>query len=162
DIGEAKADLIWLDGIRRSVDTPSWYVEALITNDDDGNLQNGTPDICEINEVFAAHGLYQPLGSELVVEQTPLADGRLEILLDYGQPFDACPGATSPTATLRVRPRHAPEMISTFEMAEAEPGLLRAVIPPQPEGTVTQFQVEFDWGNGTTAMRPDNRADEWY
>lgn len=162
EIGEAKADLIWLDGIRRSVDTPSWYVEALITNDEDGDLQNGTPDICEINEVFAAHGLYQPLGSELVVEQTPLADGSLEILLDYGQPFDACPGATSPTATLRVRPRHAPEMVSTFEMTEAEPGLLRAVIPPQPEGTVTQFQVEFDWGNGTTAMRPDNRADEWY
>ncbi|KIG19582.1 hypothetical protein DB30_00091 [Enhygromyxa salina] len=164
--GVAKTDQIWLDGIRRSVDTPSWYMEALITNDDDGNLQNGTPDICEINEAFAAHGLYQPLGAAVDLSETKLADGSVELTLSYGTGFDACPGMVTPSALMRWRPRpvpNGPETPSTeLEMNEVSPGLLRAVIPAQPEHTVTQYQVELDWGNGTVAPRPDNRADEWY
>jgi MYXO-CTERM domain-containing protein len=161
-LGREKIDLIWLDGIRRSVDTPSWYYEALLTNDDDGNLGNGTPDICEINAAFAAHGLYQPLGSELTLSQVELDDGSLELTLDYGMPMDPCPGSLSPSAVLRWHPRDAPAQETEVAMAEVSAGLLRALIPPQPDATVTQYQVAFDWGNGSTALRPDNRADGWY
>ncbi|WP_258182943.1 DUF4215 domain-containing protein [Enhygromyxa salina] len=164
--GVAKADAIWLGGIRRSVDMPSWYLEALITNDDDGELQNGTPDICEINAAFAAHGLYEPLGAELEVSEARLADGSVEVTLSYGETFDSCPGAVEPVAALRWRPRAepgGPELeASELTMAAVGPGLLQAVIPAQPEQGVTQYQVELDWGNGTVAPRPDNRADEWY
>jgi MYXO-CTERM domain-containing protein len=164
--GVTKADAIWFGGIRRSVDTPSWYLEALITNDDDGDLQNGTPDICEINAAFAAHGLYQPLGAKLELERSELADGSLELRLAYGSPLELCPGSVDPTAVLRYRPRAEPgesEAIATeVEMAVVGPGELQAVIPPQPLHTVTQYQVELDWGNGTVAALPDNRADEWY
>ncbi|HLT40035.1 MAG TPA: hypothetical protein VK034_27330, partial [Enhygromyxa sp.] len=164
--GVAKTDRIWLDGIRRAVDIPSTYVEALITNDDDGNLQNGTPDICEINEVFAAHGLYQPPGTATAVSQQLLADGSVEVVLEHGQPFAGCPDFVDPGAVVRYRPRAANgEPASNpveIAMAPVELGVLRAVIPPQPQLTVTQFQVELDWGNGTVAARPDNFGDPWY
>jgi cysteine-rich repeat protein len=165
-LGVAKTDQIWLDGIRRSIDIPSWYVEALVTNDDDGDLQNGTPDICEINAAFAAHGLYQPLGAALDLSETTLADGSTELTLSFATGFDACPGTIDPSALLRWRPRaieNGPEFPTTeLSMNEVGVGLLRAVIPAQADHTVTQYQVELDWGNGTAAPRPDNRADKWY
>lgn len=164
--GVAQTDRIWMDGIRRAVDIPSTYLEALITNDDDGNLQNGTPDICEINEVFAAHGLYEPPGATTEVSTQTLADGSMEVTLSVGQPFDGCPGFIDPTGVVRHRPRAengAPPVTPVeLSMTEVGDGSLRAVIPPQPEHTVTQFQVELDWGNGTVVARPENFGDPWY
>jgi MYXO-CTERM domain-containing protein len=163
--GVARTDRIWMDGLRRAVDIPSTYLEALITNDDDGNLQNGTPDICEINEVFAAHGLYEPPGASTEVSTETLADGSTEVTLSYGQPFDGCPGFAAPTGVVRHRLRAddgSTGPASELSMAQVGTGLLRAVIPPQPQQSVTQFQVELDWGNGTTAARPENFGDPWY
>jgi len=37
--------------------SPRTLSEYLTMNDDDGNLNNGTPDICEISTAFAAHGV---------------------------------------------------------------------------------------------------------
>ena len=50
-------------GIRSAVDIPSTYVEVLVADDDDGDIENGTPNMCEINEAFAATGSYEPPGS---------------------------------------------------------------------------------------------------
>lgn len=164
--GVAKTDQIWLDGIRRAVDIPSTYLEALITNDDDGNLQNGTPDICEINQVFAAHGLYDPPGKPTEVTTETRADGSIEVRLSFGLPFAGCPGVTQPTGLLRFRPRPAPgedaAPATELFMTPVGSGLLGAVIPPQTQFSVTQYQVELDWGNGTTAARPNNFGDPWY
>lgn len=166
-LGVQKADAIWFGGIRRSVDTPSWYLEALITNDDDGDLQNGTPDVCEINAAFAVHGLYQPLGGALELDQIELPDGSRELTLTYpSASLQLCPLDVDPSAVVRHRQRppagENPGPTHEIVFEQLEPGLMHAVIPPQPIHTVTQFQVEFDWGNGTTAKQPDNRADEWY
>jgi MYXO-CTERM domain-containing protein len=165
-VGVAKTDRIWFDGIRRAVDIPSTYLEALITNDDDGNLQNGTPDICEINAAFAAHGLYEPPGSATAVASQMLADGSVEVTLQHGQPFAGCPDFISPKGRVSYRPRPAvgePALPAVeLPMSLTGNGVLRAVIPPQPLLTVTQFQVELDWGNGTVATQPNNFADRWY
>jgi MYXO-CTERM domain-containing protein len=166
-LGVQKTDMIWFGGIRRSVDMPSWYLEALITNDDDGNLQNGTPDVCEINAAFAAHGLYQPLGGALELERVEMPDGSIDLTLGYPTgDQQLCPIDVDPSAVLRHRPRppvgEPPGPASEIAFTEIGPGLLHAVVPPQPVHTVGQYQIEFDWGNGSTAMRPDNRADEWY
>jgi hypothetical protein len=126
-LGVAKADAIWFGGIRRSVDMPSWYLEALITNDDDGDLQNGTPDVCEINAAFARHGLYQPLGGALELEQVELPDGSRELTLRYpSASSQLCPLDVDPAAMLRHRPRppagENPGPATETVFAELEPG----------------------------------------
>lgn len=162
--GVARTDHIWLASIQRAVDIPSVYLEALIANDDDGNLQNGTPDVCEINEAFAIHGLYDPPTSTVSLESEELADGSVELLLDLGAPFTCAD--VDPSAELRWRPRPAPGTAGpapeSVTMEAIEPNLLRAVIPSQPEFSVLNYQVELDWGNGTVASYPDNPADPWY
>ena len=163
-MGVRKTDEIWLGGIQRSTDMMSWYLEALVTNDDDGNLQNGTPDDCEITEAFTGHGIYEPLDGHLQVQEVEQPDGSVEITVDFptGE-SQLCAPDVDPSAVLRYRPRDQPFDPGTeIAFIMTSPGTLRALIPPQPEHTVTQYQVEFAWGNGISTMQPDNRADPWF
>lgn len=48
---------IYLGTLRRSVDIPSTLLEALVEDDDDGDLTNGTPHECHIRDAWARHGL---------------------------------------------------------------------------------------------------------
>jgi len=48
---------LYLGTLRRSIDIPSSLVEALIEDDDDGNLDNGSPNECVIREAYGRHGL---------------------------------------------------------------------------------------------------------
>lgn len=162
--GVARTDRIWLEGLRRSVDIPSMYLEALVTNDDDGDLQNGTPDICEINEAFAAHGLYDPPEGALTLETEVEADG-VRVRLDHGTPFVEC-GDIDPSATLRYRVRPSADLpdptVTEVAMTAVGASTYEAVIPSQPDYTVIDYQVELDWGNGTQAVRPGNDGAPWY
>ncbi len=50
------------------------YDEAIVADDDDGNLGNGTPNQCAIIEAFGAHGLGpRGQGSPLIAHHEPLA-----------------------------------------------------------------------------------------
>ncbi len=57
EAGEAQARKIYYGIIQRSVDIPTTYVEALVADDNDGDLSNGTPNMCAINLGYGAHGL---------------------------------------------------------------------------------------------------------
>ncbi|MEM9462009.1 MAG: hypothetical protein AAGF11_48065, partial [Myxococcota bacterium] len=90
--GVRRADTIWYEATRRAVDMPSMYGAALVVNDDDGNLANGTPDGCEINAAFGAHGLFasNPQTSERLTAEE--SDGGLRVRLDLALPsFEGCP-----------------------------------------------------------------------
>src|SRR6185295_9560938 len=48
---------LYLGALRRSVNIPSSLVEVLATDDDDGDLSNGTPHECAIRDAYGRHGL---------------------------------------------------------------------------------------------------------
>ena len=164
--GIAITDEIWLQSIRRAVDIPSMYLEALIANDNDGDLQNGTPDVCEINAAFAAHGLYDPPGlAGAVLDTTRLEDGSLEVSLDVDVSNFGCADSGPPTAVLRWRPRAESGDLpwpTNEEVMVASGTRLSAAIPRQANYTVVEYQVELDWNNGTSRSQPDNVGDPWY
>jgi hypothetical protein len=49
-----------------------YFIQALVADDDDGNLGNGTPHLAQINAAFDAHGIGS--GYFLSIAHTPLAD----------------------------------------------------------------------------------------
>src|SRR5262249_14545357 len=53
EAGVALADRLWYATLQRATGIPSTYVEVLAEDDDDGDLSNGTPNICDINAAFA-------------------------------------------------------------------------------------------------------------
>ncbi len=64
--GEARSDRgtawttlarLFTTSIRSGATIPDIYDEVVVADDDDGNLGNGTPHLCEIADAFARHGL---------------------------------------------------------------------------------------------------------
>lgn len=163
--GVRRTDEIWLQALRRAVDIPSMYLEALVTNDDDGNLQNGTPDICEIDEAFGRHGLFQgPTEVEVSVQDGP--GGELEVRVDYQPLGYNCPSTTSPTATLEWRQRAELGVpagpTQTQPMASAGASSFVATIAGATDNAVVQYRTRLDWGQDVVTNYPRNDVDPWY
>jgi hypothetical protein len=55
--GAHRTDVLFHAILGGATNIPSTYAEALAADDDDGDLANGTPHICQINEAFSKHGL---------------------------------------------------------------------------------------------------------
>ncbi|MCK6621319.1 MAG: PepSY domain-containing protein [Calditrichaceae bacterium] len=51
-----------------------WFVEVLVADDDDGNLNNGTPNFSAINDAFNAHGIGSSLFMLFSFAHTPVED----------------------------------------------------------------------------------------
>lgn len=158
--GVRRTDVIWYEATRRAVDMPSMYGAALVVNDDDGDLGNGTPDGCEINAAFGAHGLFSAgdAGAERVTAQEE-ADG-LRVHVDLSLPsFESCP--IDATAELEWGPRDGD---GTTQRAPLGPvaGGYEAVVPPLPPGQVMRYRVHVTYSNGIDRIVPPNLGDPWF
>ncbi|MEM9491598.1 MAG: hypothetical protein AAGC55_20805, partial [Myxococcota bacterium] len=86
------ANRLFYAAVQRSTSIPTSFVEVLAADDDDGDLSNGTPNQCEINETFGRrHGLrnlssdFAPLGVQ------PADRAGYEISLSVGGLAAQCP-----------------------------------------------------------------------
>ncbi|MCX4244123.1 DUF4215 domain-containing protein [Paraliomyxa miuraensis] len=159
--GVQHTDMIYYEATRRAVDIPSMYPEALVYDDDDGNLANGTPNGCEINEAFELHGLLDPTAlGDGAVDLVPVPEGRQAVLSLALPVFPGCPVELS-SAELRWRLRGDPGSLVTEAMTQ-QGGSWVATIPTQDTGVVVQYQVVLTYSNGQEAIFPNNPADEWY
>lgn len=153
--GAAYVDRVWYETTRRAVDIPSMYPEALLLDDDDGNLENGTPNACDINAAYGPHGLFNPgrAGERVAIDATGVS---LELALPN---FPDCPIAADPT--MRVR-RQGTTDEDVFELLLSGTNRYTAVLPDVEPGTVLELQVlpGYDIDPGRTL--PDNIADPWY
>lgn len=158
--GIAHTDLIWYESTRRAVDIPSMYVEALVVDDDDGNLANGTPNVCAINDAYGPHGLFSAgeNAERVTIEQQP--NGTHDVALELAIPsFPGCPVDADPTLEWRLR--SAPEVTDLVPMTPTNAGYT-ATIPAQRAGEVVQYRVRVNYGVGTERSLPDNPVDPWY
>jgi len=158
--GIARADLLWFQSIRRAVDIPTMYPEALVADDDDGNLANGTPNECEINLAFQAHGLLGAgsLSGSVTLGATTQNGTPVQVLLIGGA--KACVDLAPIGAELRVRPAGS-QNATSIAMDESKGGF-NAFIPAFPDGAVAEYQVVVTFSDQSTGSFPNNPADEWY
>lgn len=67
ELGEPAAtklvNRLFVAAMRRSVSIPTSLFEALAADDDDGDLENGTPNECAIRNAYGRHGLRTATGS---------------------------------------------------------------------------------------------------
>lgn len=156
--GVAQARTIFYGILQRASDIPSSYAEALVSDDDDGDLTNGTPNQCEINAAFGAHGLADPritLGLA-----TPARDGyALSIATNPPASAAACPGpgVASVIASWKVRDG----AVTQLPLA-ADGTSFRVELPTQPTGTVVQYSVTVTLTDGAAITFPNNAADPFY
>jgi MYXO-CTERM domain-containing protein len=159
DEGIAQSDMIWFEATRRASNIPTMYVEALLVDDDDGDLANGTPNACEINAAFGAHGLFQAGENG---EKVTLVDAgaELDVQVQVELPsFPDCPVGATPTLEWKLR--DDPGQTGSIPMStDGEGGWVASM--PRFEDQVQQYQVRMNYSTGTERSLPDNVVDPWY
>ncbi len=158
DPGVALAEKIYTGIMQRATDIPSSYMAALVADDDDGDLSNGTPHYCDIQRAFGAHGLagsdYQP-----TIVGSPVVD-QLAMTVTVATPTaGACPIA------------HVTGISVLWQVGNGVPGNFplsaqgdtwTGSFPDLPDGTVISYLVDAALDDGTHVVLPDNPADPMY
>lgn len=158
EAGNEKIEALYYEAIRRSTDIPSSYAEVLAADDDDGDLSNGTPNFCEINDAFAAHGLADPQSAGIGFD-IPQLD-QFSILVPVNNGVD-CPSSKIESATLNWHLRKDENIRGEITMTEGTNGL-EAQIPEQDAGNVISFKITVRLGNGEDVYFPQNPAAPMY
>ena len=121
------------------------YYEAIVADDDDGDLGNGTPHICQIIEAFGAHGLGPGEGGALLIEHEPLfaepADVDLIVDVAFSELAPDCPAASVTGGGVVWRADGGDWEVAPFEL---EAMSATAAIPGHPLGTFIEYYIEVD------------------
>jgi len=166
-LGEAQGiqltEKLFIGALRRSVDIPTSLVAVLATDDDDGNLANGTPHECSIRDAFAQHGLRTATG--IVVASDHLAQPTLAttVHVELSGLAERCSGDELAYTELDWRPSNpdgAPAA-GTVKAVQTSPSQFYAELPLAADGTVL-YQVKVVFQDGSVLTLPDNRADPDY
>ncbi|HTM23076.1 MAG TPA: hypothetical protein VL172_21295, partial [Kofleriaceae bacterium] len=159
DQGVGLTNELFYESFRRADDIPSTYVELLAWDDDDGNLDNGTPHHCEIDDAYARHGLAEAAGDAGPRVSPPTLE-QLTVTLPTSD-SQICSGGNITGAALEWRLRADPSVTGMVPM-DAISGGFQAAIPPAPAGSVVQYRVIASQQAGAPVSFPTNRADPWY
>jgi cysteine-rich repeat protein len=143
--------------MQRASDIPSSYPEALVADDDDGNLANGTPNQCEINAAFGPHGLADPAATLGLAP--PIRDNFTVSFTVAPPTSSSCPPPQIQAATLSWSPRGGTG--GEIPLAVAS-NTWSADIPAQPDGTVVLYHVKITLDDGSAITYPQNPADPEY
>jgi hypothetical protein len=132
--------------------------EALVADDDDGDLSNGTPHSCHIVPGFAAHGLGQ-LGAQIVdyaAGHAPIAtaagDRPIAIEAEVVGPPGCANDFAAGTATVHWRADGGAWSSSPLTATGLD---ITGSIPAQPIGTFVEYHLEIA-GGGRTLAAPGN------
>ena len=155
--GHQKTMEIFYGVLQRSTDIPSTYAEALVADDDDGDLSNGTPNMCEINSAFGRHGLADPTLT-LGIEK-PIRDNLHVSITATPGSASACPGPTVTGGKLEWKSRGGTVAMVPLTAAGS---VYAGDIPAQPDGTVVQYKVTLALSDGGSVSYPKNDADPFY
>ncbi|MBA3460598.1 MAG: hypothetical protein H0T46_11585 [Deltaproteobacteria bacterium] len=159
EVGNAKARKVFYGALQRSVDIPTTFAEVLVADDDDGNISNGTPNMCLINNAFGTHGLADP---QVTLGLTPPARDNFTISMTINPPAgsEACANAaTVQTAEVEWKKRDGQTTKIVLDGAGTS---YTGVIPTQPAGTIVEYKVSVKLSDGSAISYPHNEADEFY
>lgn len=156
EAGRAALEQILIGILRGGTDIPGSWGEALVADDDDGDLGNGTPHLCLLYESFGARGLGPTAGRRLGrLDHPPLSElpahtvGEVQVDLVDLQP--ECSAGEFAEAELIYRVvggpwRHAP--------LHAEGRRAVGELPGFAEGTFVEYFLRAETTEGRVYMSP--------
>lgn len=159
--GIAMADKYFYGAVQRASNIPATYIEVLLEDDDDGDLTNGTPNICDINSSFGAHGLRVvnvEAGNLSVV--SPQSNGY-DVELTVLDLFSECPGDSVASATINWNLRGDDTETEPVIMAETG-SVYTGTIPKALGGEVVRYALIVEFADGSRKTFPENPADTRY
>lgn len=156
-VGVTQIEQIFTGVMQRSDVMESTYTAALIADDDDANLTNGTPNFCAIEAAFGRHGLVPGyVGTSVGL---PVVSGR-QIAMHVSTPTGtACP----PLAVTSIKVTwSANDGVASELQLVASGDDWTAEFPEQPNGTLITYTVDVQFADGSLQSFPNNPADPRY
>jgi cysteine-rich repeat protein len=157
--GLAKTADIYYTVMQRASDIPSSYAEALLGDDDDGDLSNGSPNKCAIHAAFAAHNLASGAPPAGTVDKPTRTGFNISVKASVGGGNTACPSPSISAGEIKWRTRGGSDATVAMTMAADK---FEGAIPSQPNGTVVQYKVTLTLTDGQKVSYPNNAADPYY
>jgi hypothetical protein len=152
----ALVNRLFLGAMRRAVSIPTSLHEALATDDDDGDLENGTPHECFIRDAFGRHGLRTATGT--VSAPGTLADNvaATPIRIELTGLSPRCAGDEIDRVTLAWKPGYG----ETPAAGEADMTRVTATQfasqLPLVQDEVTYYHATVRFKDGSVLTLPDN------
>lgn len=164
DLGEAQAIplvlRIFRGTLRRSVNIPTSVIEALAEDDDDGNLDNGTPHECQIRSAFAAHGLRPTTGTIVAPGQLDANALAVGVHIELHNISDRCNADNVTSVRLEWFSLTGTPPKGSVDAIPAGPHTYFAQLPLAPQGSVF-YRARILFNEGFLILA-DNLADPWY
>ena len=164
EAGPELAHDLYRGALRSSPNIPATFVEVLATDDDDGDLGNGTPNICEILEAYVPHGLTPYLTKSGLamrheaLRNVPGQSDPYEVRVSLEHAFPQCATAEGiDSIELDWRTQKAS---GTVVLKEGE-GEYTGAIPGQVTGTQVRYALRASVDGHDTRL-PQNPADFEY
>jgi hypothetical protein len=161
--GVALADRHYLAVLQRAANIPAAYVEVLAADDDDGDLSNGTPHLCTINQAFLTHGLAPMLNARgLQIRHEALsrvaADASIPVRVTAAELYPGCPGPGLEEVRMVWGPRGGARDSVLLTLKD---GTYEGEFPAQPQNAALDYQIVGRAGEEFQYL-PNNLADDRY
>jgi cysteine-rich repeat protein len=156
--GVARAEKIFLGVMQRANDISTTYMAALLADDDDADLGNGTPNFCAVERAFGRHGLVPGYQTTLVA--APVVD-HLAISMAVSTPVGTT--CAPPTiAGITVTWRANDGVPSEIQLVAQDASTWIGAFPEQESGTVIAYSADVLFDDGALQSFPNNPADPRY
>lgn len=157
--GVAQTLKLYYAVMQRAPNIESSFVEVLAADDNDGDLSNGTPNMCELIDAFKPHGLVDV--AALTGLQPPVRDGfKLAVAVKAGAQV-ACNVPTITSAQVQWKVRGDAAAQGNFELSNGAAGWA-GEIPTQANGKIVQYRVNVSFSDGNVVSYPNNPVDPFY
>ena len=166
--GIARAEELYYAAVKRASSIPATYAEILLADDDDGDLSNGTPHECKINQIFGAkHGLrdlfadFVPIGVQEPASDNYNIDFGLRGLAVSRCLTDAVVSANLQWG-LRSANNGTPNNIAMQASVAGSEQIFSAKVPKQASGETVRYKVVIKLVDGGSWSFPSNLAEPFY
>ncbi len=153
---------LYIGTLRRSIDIPTSLVEALVEDDDDGNLENGSPNECLIREVYGLHGVRTASGQVAAPGSIAEKAGSTLVRVNLTGLTTRCTSDKVDTVTVEWKPSGTPIPTAGSTVASiGGDGEYYAQLPLARDGKVL-YRARVKFTDGSTMTLADNLADPFY
>ncbi len=164
--GQAEAialvNKLFVGTMRRATSIPSSMIEALATDDDDGDLSNGTPNECVIRDAYGRHGLRTATGTVAAPGALASTAKATVVRVDLSGLSTRCGGDEIKDVELTWKPGYTgTPAAGTVKMSAVTTTRFWAQLALSTND-VTYYSAKVNFQDGSFLTLADNLADPFY
>jgi hypothetical protein len=156
--GIALTKKLYVGAVRRSTSIPASLLEALATDDDDGNLLNGTPHECAIRDVYGRHGMRTATGVIVGPDRITLPTAATTVHINLSGLAEQCAGDELASAELIWKTGNKSGRVAAVQTSPTE---FFAELPLEADDKIL-YQAKIEFRDTSQLAIPDNIADPFY